>query len=177
MAKQKAFKGRQTRAGQLSILPGSQSDGQRVITVYLTDEVSGVRLFEVTIASEDFGRMLGSEAECRYWLGNAELAGMEYQHKEEQVFVPRRYDDPAEFDKLLDQAFAPYEVDGWRGRRSDATNGHNRVSNVTDFTLAQLAFKAGLERFTEDVSDIGGSVQRVHFSRHVDPATGVPVTK
>ncbi len=169
--KRSKFKQGHFRPGSFGIFFGTRG-GEKVCTVRLTDELSGSTLFEAEIPNSSFADAFNSETDCSYAMFFPELAGLERQMKQVEMFVPNSFHvAKSRYAELFDKAFKPYEVDGWRGIRREAENQH-RHRPATEFALAQLAFKAGLEELTEDPTNIQGGVYEVTFIRYVDPVSG-----
>ena len=120
------------------------------INIDINDEISGCRLVNIRMSLEDFADALTG----RGWVP-VEMEvnldgpiGMKAENKTE--IVPFNcFSKDSESEKAISKALKPFEVDGWRARREDMTNGHWRT-------------------------DQG---QRVVFFRHVDPETGKPVIR
>jgi hypothetical protein len=98
------------------------------ISVQITDHTSSCRILQMDLGVEQFGEILfgrsGLRAEGELWLDNP--IGCAPQHKNEAVPRPRKYPPiKQEEDKIL----APFEIDGWRGNRSDLHNHHRWVDD------------------------------------------------
>lgn len=131
--------------------------GPDVMRLAVTDEASGVAFLKISISPGDLmlsmtGRSVVTEMEIR----GAELIGAKSEHKTEVVpFTDRTLRcsderkglDDHERSPMVEKAFAPFEVDGWRGSSSDLFNGHRSTK--------------------------GG--QNVSFHRYIHPKTGKPI--
>lgn len=115
------------------------------IHIEIQDEISHCRVLDIYMSFEEFAKALTSsigKADIRHFPDSP--IGMRAESKTEIVPFESGY-PAAESD--ITKALKPFEVDGWKARRSDMTNHHHRVS--------------------------GG--QKVVFFRHVNPKTGEPV--
>lgn len=93
------------------------------ITISLVDEISRSQCVEIHLTIEALGMCLTqSEQECEFeW--RPDVVGMTVENKTEVVL----YDCTNKDQKVLDKALAPFEVDGWKARRSDMSNHHRRT--------------------------------------------------
>lgn len=173
---------RVSRPGSVSITRFSgSSQGWHIV---LEDETSRTRVVEIELTLEQFAQALGSHAECEFHSFNTGLVGMKYENKTEVVYIPAAIQrvsygmrDAVRNDPLVQQALAPYEVDGWRADIRDLTNHHNMDTNIRGNALVQLAMKANLEdQIQGDGMDRGNAV-RIVFRRWVNPETGQPVQR
>lgn len=164
-----------SRPGKVSLTFQQGHAGPRV-HLRVTDDLSRAVMIDVDVEYGLFAAMFNGQTECDYTLGAQGLAGMEKQHKEEQVFVPHLYmfrgDEAAQ---LIARALAPYEKDGWVATVADLTNPHCTLG-VKGINAVQLALKAGLDEYVE-AEPFRGQVQLVGFHRYVDPASGVVVER
>ena len=122
----------------------SNVEPHEFMSLTLTDSISGTRVIDARMSLKEFARAITStNADCTFSL-YGDCAGMKRETKEEIVFVP---DGPhKERKERAKEALAEYEVDGWIGDVSDATNHHRRVGKEHD----------------------GGKDYRVSFVRFVD---------
>jgi hypothetical protein len=133
--------------------PSGMREG--VISIQIEDVASGCRILELDVPLADFaaaltGRYLndvpgtywpapvGARAEIKREVVPFDSSGVPYAAERDG-----RYAHPA-----VDAALAPFEVDGWKGDRSDLFNGHRHA---------------------------GDKLQKVKFRRLVDPATDKPL--
>lgn len=122
------------------------------------DESSGVSFLEIRLSPGDMMLALtGRSIECEMDVRGLNLVGSKSEHKKENVkfeswsqrlSAERKGLDSHERSPSVDKAFAPFEVNGWRGSASDLFNGH--------------------------LSNRDGT-QAVTFHRYVDAKTGKPI--
>lgn len=109
--------------GSLSIgnPQGGRHDGKEVITIEVTDELSGARFLDVEIDPAEMMLALRGRARtpCKFILRPL-LVGCKFEHKTERVPFDKYSTNKDE----IAAALAPYEIDGWCGNRDDMTNGH-----------------------------------------------------
>jgi hypothetical protein len=123
-------------------------DGCDYISVEITDKSSGVQFLSARVKYADFALALtGSGAQCKFKLRGADLIGMIYETKHEEVFVPNFAFK--ERDATAKKAVEALESDGWIGRVSNALNHHRHIRNEKD-----------------------GAVYDVIYSRYVDNEEG-----
>ena len=116
------------------------------IHITVDDEISRCRVLEIYMSLEEFAKAItGSYGDAKIEHFPKSPIGMKAENKTE--IVP--FDSYQDKEKDINAALKPFEVDGWKARRSDMTNGHCRVKNG----------------------------QRVVFFRHVDPKTDKPVLR
>ncbi len=97
------------------------------VSITLQDELSGSQCVEIKISPENFGNAVtgASCKECEFEF-RPSVVGMKAEYKEEIIPRPRSYD--MECSKLeAAELIKPYEVDGWKGSVTDATNHHRWV--------------------------------------------------
>lgn len=117
------------KASLICTMPtGDGWDGFMNIEVH--DEMSGARFLELKVPYADMMRALTArQAEVEFVLRPA-VVGMRREHKTEVVPVPRSLSSKDA--DGINAVLAPYEVDGWRGYRSDVTNHHRWVGPEKD---------------------------------------------
>lgn len=111
------------------------------IDICVIDELSGVEFVSVRISPANFAEALVGLArvECEFDL-RPDLVGTVYEHKEELVPLPHDHYYGTSRDKreqVAAEAFAPFEVDGWRGRVDDLFNPHRRGLNGAKVTFVR----------------------------------------
>lgn len=130
---------------ELEIHRSMGREDDRPMNVRISDDTSGCRILEVNFSLADFMDILtgrsGVSAEGEYYPDMP--VGCTREHKEEVLPRPKGYDRNS---KEVDRLIAPFEVDGWRGRKEDLHNHH---------------------RWTSDTKGVRGV--RVTFSRFVRP--------
>lgn len=104
---------------------------QDSVFIQIGDEDAGVRIVDLSLTYEQFARAVGSR-----YLSNLEAnvntsgtVGKLQEHK--TLFIPftsSRVDKA--FEKQVDIALAPHEVDGWKGRRENFSNFHMREGDT-----------------------------------------------
>jgi hypothetical protein len=142
--------------GKLTITRSmSGRDDPRPITIAIEDALSGITVIEAHVALSAFAEAVTGfgerPCELEWHPAAAALIGRRREHKRLEVPIPPlpwSKQDEARRRVLIRAAIAPYEADGWRGRDSDAENGHNRVQGAT--------------------GPRGESVMRISFDRWVD---------
>lgn len=111
--------------GTVVITRQSSNTRADVIVIELNDESSHTRCAEIRIPVEAFAYALtATQTDCEFWLA-PDNVGLVHEHKQEWVPLPQNgsmyNEDPAPY-------LAPFEVDGWVGRKSDWGN-HHRISS------------------------------------------------
>lgn len=119
--------------GKLSISrPSGGGREHPVVTIDLRDELSRCQFLEVEIDPASLTLALTGKGEVPCWfrLRTESPIGQRAETKTEELWMNAIFAfdrgskrQEAYFDKLLQ----PYEVDGWKARRSDLTNSHNTV--------------------------------------------------
>jgi hypothetical protein len=116
---------------QISRASGGRYD-EKPMHITVTDELSGCRVCELYMRLDEFTKALMSsegKASMEYYT-NAPI-GMKAENKTEVV--------PCEFtvygDENIDAALKPFEVDGWKARRSDLSNHHYSVKGGQKVTF------------------------------------------
>lgn len=109
--------------------PYSGDSQGKVITIELTDELSGCIAVKVEVAGEEFMNALFSMAirPCTMLFNDSGVVGMKSEHKQEHVFVPDG--DYKQRKTIAAKALNPHEVDGWKGDKDDCQNNHRRVKS------------------------------------------------
>ena len=112
-------------AGQLTI-SRPRGDGYEAVRIAVRDETSFIEFIEIEIGLKEFAESLFTACQdCTFELRSVEKVGWKHEHKDEVVFVP---EGPYKQQKeIAAQALKPFEVEGWRGSVSDATNHHRWV--------------------------------------------------
>ena len=114
--------------GKMTISCPMGGNGPDVISISLTDESSGCQVVDIRVDPAVFTMAItgcGSQPVTCRWTGGVNHIGKISEHKTEKVWVP----DASRKDREQEvaEALAPYEVDGWKGRTSDATNPHRWI--------------------------------------------------
>ena len=95
------------------------------MSVRISDATSRCQLLEAFFRLDDFMEILtgrsGITGEGEYYPDTP--VGCTQESKEENVRRPKSYEESAEDDEIL----KPYEVNGWKARRSDLHNHHHWV--------------------------------------------------
>jgi len=133
---------------RLTIVRSNDCDGRLGAKFYLEDQVSGTRLFEVSMTAEAFAvAVLGLGRQSCEVDAHVACLGMKREHKTLPVPFESKY-GPREVEaQRRRDALVPYEADGWRGSDGDLANHHNRCAD---------------------------GCYNVLFERWVDPETGEP---
>ncbi len=106
------------------------NSGDDYINLELADDTSGVHFLELRADPATFMRCLAGNAylDCHYEVRGLNLLGAHAEHKTENVFMP---DGPHKEQRARAiAAIAPFEVEGWGGRVSDAENWHRKVDGI-----------------------------------------------
>ena len=110
---------------ELAINRTSGRDDNRPISVRIGDSISGCHFLEANFRLDDFMEILtgrgGITGEGDYYPDVP--VGCTQESKEEIIPRPKSYKESAEDDEIL----APFEVRGWKARRSDLHNPHHWV--------------------------------------------------
>ncbi len=133
--------------GRITISKVSGND-KNPVYIQIDDVASGCRLLQVNLTLEDFARAVLGQGwiPCSLEANLTGPIGMKAENKEETVPFDC-FESGSRLEKNISKALLPFEVDGWKARRQDMTNGHCRTSDG----------------------------QRVTFFRHVNPENGEPV--
>lgn len=109
-----------------TIVQTAPSGADHDVSIRCEDKVSGITFIEIQMTVEQFGKMLHAPtlADCTVILRGTDKLGWAHESKVEHVVAPYSVKN-ADKDEIL----APFEVDGWRARRSDLGNGHRRRGN------------------------------------------------
>lgn len=129
----------QNAEGSISITRPSYGDEREFIEIALTDKLSGSEFCSVRILLDDFARALTGlgHVACRFDFHPA-VVGMKYEHKTERVKRPTDYvERGADRERVAREAFAPFEVDGWRGRVDDLFNSHRHAGDGSMVTFTR----------------------------------------
>jgi hypothetical protein len=128
-----------TLRANLSLNRPINSSGEKWIVVEIGDESSGCYAVTVKVSLENFAEALmgRSEVDCEMNFNDSGVIGKLHQHKEEIVPVPEGFGYNQKKDKAAIAAvLAPFEVDGWKGRKEDLFNithrsaGNNKMRVV-----------------------------------------------
>jgi hypothetical protein len=137
--------------GQISIVRCNTGD-RTLVSIEVTDGLSGCRLLDVEMNPQDFGLALLGQGfmPCEFDFHEKCPVGKQHEHKQEDVFVPEHpYKDR---EAAAAKALKPHEVDGWQGSTQDCYNGHRHVR------IRELGPKG----------EEGGGWYQVTFRRYVD---------
>lgn len=140
--------------GRLSISAIHNHDQVRLT---VQDALSRTQFVEVRMTYEALARALTGQGflQVEFEFRPA-LVGLKREHKTEVVKVMGNSYD-ADNDQQIEAAFAPYEVDGWRGRRQDAKNHHNwrghSRQGEPNWTLVSVAFERYVQPAEGDQGD------------------------
>lgn len=97
----------------------------RPIKITLEDELSRCRVVQIELTLADFAEALTGMfgVPCQFTWPSSSVVGKRHEHKTEVVFIPDKCTDRKDQESAR-KHFAEFEVDGWRGRVSDAFNSH-----------------------------------------------------
>ena len=100
------------------------------ISITLRDEVSGCEFFRGEMNAEDFGNAVTGLSEQPIE-GNLATANVNKKREVKEEVVPYQngYQSDQKEAKRKQEALAPFEVDGWRGRKDDLGNQHRGTGN------------------------------------------------
>jgi hypothetical protein len=150
-----------TLPGSISIVRRTGFEGETIV-IELTDGMSRTRMLEVQMQMLDFARAVTGVGEmpCEFRLGNTELAGWTRDVKHEQVTIEYGTFEPTS--AQVDEALAPFEVDGWKAshRWGDDMGNHHR-----------MVFKPG-DGYRMAAVSIRRETYRVVFVRFLPPRPG-----
>lgn len=133
--------------GKISIhrWTGNQEGRTEGWTIALTDEDTGIQVFEVDLDMLEFSQAIGglSQRPCTYTTRGLEYIGKKREVKTEEVYVP--WNGTYKRDLQVEQAkvaCAPFEIDGWKARYEDALNGNKivRGSSGKDGAMYSVTF-------------------------------------
>lgn len=108
----------------------SNFNNPRPIRITLKDDLSSCEVVEINLSLEAFANAITAAGfqPCEFEFNASGVVGKKREHKTEVVFIPNKigYKKGNNGDRKAVQPYlAPYEVDGWKGRASDALNSHN----------------------------------------------------
>lgn len=104
------------------------NSGKEIVTIRIEDEASSIRAIEIEMDLKNFASALFAcgNMPCRFKINTHPNVGKVREYKEEIALIPvGRGRRNSERDTLIKEALAPFEVDGWQGRKNDADNNHN----------------------------------------------------
>ena len=122
------------------ILTRPQGGGKERVVFQIVDEISSLVAFKIEMSIPDFGEMLSSPRNVPCIIEHFQSGDIGKKREQKTEIIPRPplgRDRPAEVAKIL----KPYEVDGWFGSVSDATNPHRWIG--------QDKVKVGFVRWVE----------------------------
>ena len=137
--------------GRLIVTNPHGGDRKDYVNVQITDAISSTILVNVKLSLEQFGIALSSSREVKCDLEYyPESIGKVQESKTEEVFVPKgewkdRY-------KTAEEAVSKFEVDGWKGSVSDATNSKRNIEYGDKGTIQKVSFYRYVDRNIEDIS-------------------------
>lgn len=115
-------------------------------TITIRDELSAVTVIEVKMLPEDWGMALlniGS-IPCEFKIfDNNELIGKQLETKTEVVALdlPNNYThDKDVIEKAITKALKIYEIEGWKARREDFRNMHNKIGGSPKYRVTFSRF-------------------------------------
>lgn len=115
--------------GRVNIARPRGSGEPEYVQIEVNDELSGANFISIRIPIKEFTEALFGLAQrpCEFDL-RPDLVGLKHEWKEE--FVPFEdwtfYRDYGDRNEVAAEVFAPFEVDGWKGRVDDLFNHHRR---------------------------------------------------
>jgi hypothetical protein len=131
-------------AGQLNICrpSGGQSDSE--IRIEVIDKSSGCVAFEIRVPAKEMMEALTGYGfrSCTFDINTSGVIGKTREHKTEMVPIPQDapYGDKGK--EVIKAALKPFEVNGWKGRASDAENTMHRSRGVKDgFRMMEVTFE------------------------------------
>src|SRR5438046_3032372 len=105
---------------------GGEKFGGTGVHLTVEDEISGCRVLDVYMSLEEFGKAVtASVADGVMEFYPDGPIGMKHEHKE--IVVPFDWSHNRGNIRAEDEALAPFETDGWLGRRDDLHNHHRSV--------------------------------------------------
>lgn len=111
---------------RLDIHKISGGDEDQPMRITIEDDLSGCRILEANFSLEGFMRALTSQGGIK---GSATLYtgpfGFTPERKDEILPRPKKHQDEKECSILL----SPFEIDGWKGSKSDLQNHHRWVEH------------------------------------------------
>lgn len=115
---------------QLSISRTTSNKGDDCIEISVVDENSHREAVKLKLSMKTFAYAITGQSflKCEMEFNDSGIIGKTREHKIEKVPLskPYKYNDKEEAKK----AFAPFEVDGWRGSIDDYYNHHNRIGTT-----------------------------------------------
>lgn len=134
--------------GKVTISRTGSSIGPDTIRIEVIDQGSGISFVNAVMSLEDFARAVtgygwqSAELEVR----ELEKVGMILETKREQVTYDGPYfkEGALELAPTITEALRPFEVDGWKGDKSDLVNPHKRAGKGTQ----NVSFKRWVPRVT-----------------------------
>ena len=137
--------------GKVTISRTTSSVGPDTIRIEIVDQGSGISFVNAIMSLEDFARAVTgygwqpAELEVR----GLERVGMILETKTEQVPYDGPYFKPEtlELAPQIAEALKPFEVDGWKGDKSDLVNPHKGTrSNVYKRRTQSVNFRRWVPR-------------------------------
>jgi hypothetical protein len=107
-----------------------QGYGEGIIKIEIEDGESSLRIMEVSLGLANFTEVLTGKASvsCELDYNNDPAIGKARQNKTELVLIPEGMSPSPSNKESRYELLTPYEVNGWKGRKEDLDNFHNRVS-------------------------------------------------
>jgi hypothetical protein len=117
------------------------------VHITLEDELSSAQVVSIWMELKEFAMMITglSSITCTFEFNDGGVVGMKREYKIVEIEVPNDWYPRLNKDMALSKPWevsdllAPYEVDGWKARREDMFNHHNRVY-TKDRTWYRVAF-------------------------------------
>lgn len=113
---------------------------ERPLRILITDSISGCVAAHVSLSLTDFALALTGMGyvDCDLEFNDSGVVGMVAENKTELVPIPAEH--PYNREAWSIAALAPFEVDGWKAREGDITNGHNFVRTKNGMTFQRVVF-------------------------------------
>lgn len=111
------------------------------IEIELIDRSSLIHFLRVKIEYANFAKVLTGQGElpCEFELRGLERVGKTQELKHERIFIPDSK-ALATTHQIIQEALAPFEIDEWAGRLSDALNPYNIVERKEDGAWYSISF-------------------------------------
>ena len=104
---------------------GGPNEDATPVRIEITDELSRTRVIDIRMSLEAFADALMGHGfrPCSITFNDTGTVGMKGENKTELVPFDM-YGGSRSDEERIKKALAPFEVEGWRARSSDMTNGH-----------------------------------------------------
>jgi len=132
--------------GKVTISRTTSSYGPDTIRIEIVDQGSSISFVSAVMSLEDFARAVTGFGwqSAKLEIRGLDKIGMVLETKIEQVFYDGPYfkEKALELAPVISEALQPFEIDGWKGDKSDLVNPHKRAGDK----IQNVVFRRWLPR-------------------------------